>query len=245
MTKVAILKLNKLLKKLLNYSIWFSLEKKITNIVYTYFKSLTAMKKTLLRLLLLSPILMAFQCDEDGYDIIQNEYTVTLTNQSNFSIDDVIWIEGKVSSKGYDTETNDSIFLESPIIEDLNIMKLMQQNSSNSLANSSGAVNEFVVVNDIGSDSSGVCDLAAVVVTSELSADELSYTYRIGFRATTTGDYFISFRKSDITNSNRNESIFNPYRITNNQNILGFDLCGRTSSRLTDESEREFFFTVN
>lgn len=188
---------------------------------------------------------MAFQCDEDFNEIIQNEYNVKLTNQSNFSIDDVIWIEGKVSSKGYDVEMNDSIFLESPVIEDLNIMKLMQQNSTTNLANATGAVNDFVIVNDIGSNSSGVCDLAAIVVTSELSVDEQFYTYRIGFKATTQGDYFISFRKSDITNPNRNEFIFNPYVLTNNPNTIGFDLCGTTSSRLTNESEREFFFTVN
>ncbi|MFY0603727.1 MAG: hypothetical protein JXQ93_07235 [Flavobacteriaceae bacterium] len=203
------------------------------------------MKKTILRLLLLSPILMAFQCFDDEYDIIQNEYNVTLTNQSNFAVNDIIWVEGKVSSKGFDTEVNDSIFLESPVIEDLNIMRLVQQNSITSQANSRGAINDFVIVNDIGSNSSGLCDLAAVIVTSELSADEKFYTYRIGFKATTQGDYFISFRKSDITNSTRNESIFNPYRLTNNENVLGFDLCGNTSARLTNESDREFFFTVN
>ncbi len=203
------------------------------------------MKKTILRLLILSPILMAFQCEEDGYPVIENEYDVTLTSQSNFAIDDIIWIEGKVSSKGFDTEVNDSIFLESPVIEDLNIMKLMDQTSGTSLANSTGSVNDFVIVNDIGSNSSGVCELSSLVLTSELSADEQFYTYRIGFKATTQGDYFISFRKSEITNLDRNEAIFNPYRITNNENVIGFDLCGSTSLRLTNESEREFFFTVN
>lgn len=207
------------------------------------------MKKTILRLLILTPLLMAFQCEEEEeYNtIFTNEYKAALTVQPNFNIDDIIWIEGKVSSKGFDASANDSIFLENTVIEHFNIMKLQinQSNDVSNYINSTGAIGDFVIVNDIGSHYFGVCEEASVVLISELSADELFFTYRIGIKATIAGDYFVSFRKSIILNIERNEDIFRPYQLTNNPMTIGFDLCGKSSVRRTNESDREFFFTVN
>lgn len=59
------------------------------------------MKKIII-LLCIVPLLMATQCEEDSVPtIFRNNFKVKIINQSNLSVDDTIWIEGRVSSEVY------------------------------------------------------------------------------------------------------------------------------------------------
>jgi hypothetical protein len=202
------------------------------------------MYKNFLKLIFLTPFLMAFQCDDEiESTFIFNNYTVSVTPQSNFLVDNIIWINGSVSSKVYDLETNDSIFLDNWSQGDqFSIMKFIEPTQS---SNCIDAINNFELIIDVGDFSFlPSCENAEMTAQSELSIDTLSYTYRIGLKALASGDYVISWNNSTINNENRNEYIINNYPLENFPNQIGFDKCGNVSWRLLNESEREFYFSV-
>ncbi len=189
------------------------------------------------------PFLMAFQCEEDeepSYSF--NTFRVQISPESNFSLNDTIWVEGLVSSQVLDLETNDSITGIDPQTDNFGVFKFINPTD---ISNCQDAIDQFELVLDIG-DTFGipVCENADVLALPELDSDETSFRYRIGFKPITTGDFVFSFRNAELRNTARNEVIIEDYPITNFPGQIGFQRCERVSWRILSESEREYYFSV-
>ncbi|WP_046757090.1 hypothetical protein [Kordia jejudonensis] len=202
------------------------------------------MKKKLLTYILLAPLLMAFQCEEDELQstLTYNTYKVNVTMQSNFSVDETIWINGRVSSKAFDTAVNDSIFSDIAQSDTFSIYKFIEPTA---VSNCKDAIDKFELIFDSGSYSFlPSCENAQIHAIPELESSELFFSYRIGLKAIEPGDYVISWQDAAIQNTSRNESIVDNYPIENHPNQIGFNRCENVSWRFLNESQREFYFTV-
>lgn len=200
------------------------------------------MFKNLLKIIVVAPLLMAFQCDDElESTLVFNNYNVQATPQASFSVNDTIWLTGLVSSKAYDLAINDSVFYNNPQADILSIMKFIEPTQT---ANCIGAINKFELINELGSINFLSCENAELTVHSNITSDSLSYKYKIGLKALQAGDYIISWQNSKLTNHNRNTSIAHNYPIEDHQNQIGFNKCGNVSWRYLNESEREYYFTV-
>lgn len=200
-----------------------------------------------IKIFLLAPILMAFQCsDDDNFSNtkIFNNYNVEITPQSSFSINDTIWINGKISSMVFDTEINDSIFSNPPLSDAILVMKFIAPTNSSSF-NCKDAIDKFELIPELGGLTFlPVCENAQMSTHSELSADSTYYSHRIGLKPLYTGDYVLSWHSSSLTNQNRNEYIFYEYQLDLFPNDLGFNKCGSQSWINAVESDHQFYFRV-
>src|SRR5690554_4312362 len=86
------------------------------------------MFKNLLKFIVMAPLLMATTCEDDLEEntIVYNVYKTQVTPEYSFSMNDTIWISGKISSKVYDEAVNDSIFLENPHTDEFSIHKFIE-----------------------------------------------------------------------------------------------------------------------
>lgn len=186
---------------------------------------------------------MAFQCDDEiESTIVFNNYNVNITPQSSFSINDTIWLNGNVSSNVYDLAINDSIFYDRSQGDVFSIMKFIEPTQS---SNCRDAIDKFKLIKEVGGITFlPICENAQMTVHSEITIDNLSYKYRIGLKALIAGDYVISWQNSTIDNENRNEYIIDNYPLENHPNQIGFNKCGNVSWRDLNESEREYYFSV-
>jgi len=202
------------------------------------------MLKKLWILILIVPILMAFQCEDEFEEspLIYNVYKAKVTPEANFSLNDTIWITGRVSSNAFDESMNDSVFSNSPQKDVFSIYKFFEPND---LSNVRDAINQFTLVFEMGQFSFfSACENAQIQVLPELENSNLFYTYKIGLKPVTTGDYVISWQNTIIQNLDRNEFIIENYPIENHPDQIGFNSCGSVSWRFLDESEREYYFSV-
>lgn len=199
--------------------------------------------RVLAYLVILSPILMAFQCDDEQENLIEyNTYSVKVTSKRIFSFSETIWIEGQVSSKAFNLSTNDSIFNENNISNSISIFKFITPTEH---SNSKDAIDNFEIVFDKGTiDFLPSCGNAQMNIDAELDSDRLFYTYRIGIKPKSKGDFIISFFDSNLNNQSKNISIANNYPIARHPNQIGFDKCGLISWLDIDQSTNEYFFTV-
>jgi hypothetical protein len=200
-------------------------------------------KKLFYNLLLLSPLLMAFQCEEDlDPQYAFNTHKVSISSDSNYSLNDTIWIEGKVSSLVLDLNSNDSIFDIEPQADDFSVFKFIPPTE---VSNCKDALDHFELIFDTGDYSFiPACENADVVARPELESNEAFYSYRIGLRTLNPGDYVISWRNATIGNEMRHAFIGEDYPIENFPDQIGFDRCGRSSWRFINESDREYYFRV-
>lgn len=202
------------------------------------------MFKKFLKLILVAPLLMAFQCEDDFDEstLVFNSFKVNITAQSNFSLNDTIWITGRTSSNVFDLALNDSIFAENPRSDVFSIYKFMEPNE---VSNCKDAINAFDLRFDSGQFSAlPSCENAQLQVIPELENNNIFYTYRIGLKPNFTGDYVISWEDAIIGNLDRNEFIINNYPIANHPNQIGFNSCNNVSWRFLNESQGEYYFTV-
>lgn len=192
---------------------------------------------------LLLPFLLAFQCEEDDEPSYSfNTYRVQISPESSFSLTDTIWVEGLVSSKVLDLETNDSITGIDPQTDDFGVFKFINPTE---IINCQDAIDQFEVILDIGDYFDiPICENADVLALPELDSDETSFRYRIGFKPLSTGDFVFSFRNAELRNTARNEAIIEDYPITNFPGQIGFQRCERVSWRILSESEGEYYFSV-
>jgi len=199
--------------------------------------------KNVFKLFVLSFFLMAFQCDDDmGSSLVFNTFKTSVTPQSNFTLNDTIWVTGKISSRVFDNETNDSIFFnDHPFSDEFLVMKLI---NSNPEFTSEGAIDHFKIVTSVGDSYTSVCDESNLIAQNALGSDMEFYTYKIGFVPLQTADYVFSFRDATLTNSERNEHIIQNYLMAAHPGEIGFDQCGSYSYRILSETNREFYFTV-
>ncbi|PQV49592.1 hypothetical protein CLV33_103229 [Jejuia pallidilutea] len=202
------------------------------------------MFKKVLKFILVAPLLMAFQCEDEFEEstLVFNSFKVNISAQSSFSLNDTIWITGKTSSKVFDLALNDSIFAESPRSDIFSIYKFIEPTE---VYNCKDAIDKFDLMFDIGQFSAlPSCENAQLQVIPRLETNNISYTYRIGLKPNFTGDYVISWQDGIIRNLDRNEFIINNYPIANYPNQIGFNSCDNVSWRFLNESEREYYFTV-
>lgn len=199
--------------------------------------------KKLMYLLLLSPILMAFQCDDDTDELREfNKYSVKVTPKRVFSMLETIWIEGRVSSKAFQYSTNDSIFNEKNNANTLSVFKFITPTEN---FNSKDAINKFDIIYERGTATFlPSCENAQMSVDAQLDSNELFYTYKIGLKPKEKGDYILSFLDSNLRNQEKNIAIAENYPITRHPNQLGFNKCGLGSWLELDQSKNEYFFTV-
>ena len=201
------------------------------------------MNKRIIQLLLLSPFLMAFQCEEeaDGH-LFFNRYKTTISEQSNYSTGETIWIEGRVSALVFDTAVNDSVFTEQPLPDEFSVYQLV---TPDAFSNAKDAVNKFEIIAETGEFSSSIpCQNALLKIWPELDDDGEFYSYRLGISTNEPGDYVLSWRDGFIQNANRHVFIIDNYPIENHPNQIGFNTCGSVSWRFLNESEREYYLTV-
>lgn len=202
------------------------------------------MFKKVLKFILLAPLLMAFQCEDEFEEstLVFNSFKVNITAQSNFSLNDTIWITGRTSSKVFDLTLNDSILAGNPRSDIFSIYKFIEPTE---VSNCKDAIDKFELTFDIGQFSAlPRCENAQLQVIPELESNSMSYTYKIGLIPNSSGDYVISWEDGVIRNLDRNEFIINNYPIANHPNQIGFNSCNNVSWRFLNESEREYYFTV-
>ncbi|MFT4848889.1 MAG: hypothetical protein ACI83B_001425 [Sediminicola sp.] len=112
-------------------------------------------------------------------------------------------------------------------------------------SNCKDAIDKFELINEVGYFSFlPACENAQMTATSEMTIDDSSYTYRIGLRALESGDFVISWQNSKIDNENRNEYIIDNYPIEFHQNQIGFNKCGSVSWRFLNDSDKEYYFSI-
>ncbi len=199
---------------------------------------------TILKFLLIAPLLMAFQCEEElgESSLVINEFQVAVTPEWNFSLDDTIWVSGRLSSKALDLAEHDSVFLDTPPAD---VFSLYQFIEPTALSNCQDAIDQFVLIMENGTKSFiPSCENAHLQALPELESNGLFYNYRIGLIPTTTGDYVISWQSGILQNLDRNEFIIDAYLMENHPGQIGFNSCGNHSWRYLNESEREYYFRV-
>ena len=197
----------------------------------------------LLKILCFVPFLMAITCEEDlEPQFVFNNYKVSISPESRFSINDTIWITGRVSSNVLDITANDSVFGIEPLADVFGVFELIDPTE---VSNATAALDQFELVFDRGDfDFIPICENADVVARPVLDLTESFYSYRIGLKALNRGDYVISLQSGILQNTNRHESILEDYPLPNFTGQIGFDRCGRPSWRSLNESDREYYFIV-
>ena len=203
------------------------------------------MKKSLFLLFALSLFLMSFQCDdEDEGTIVVNNFKATVSD-ATLSVNDTLWIHGRLSSQAFDEAIGDSIPYSFSNGDFFSIFRLK---SADNEGNSIDAVNNFEVINEGGIISEpGVCSNSGLSIEGTLSDDSSEYVYRIGLKPTMEGDYVLNwnFAETTITNTDRNTEILTNYPVDGNPNTIEFNTCGIISILPNIEtSDRLYFFSV-
>jgi hypothetical protein len=196
-----------------------------------------------LSVFILMLFLMAFQCEEDlEPQFAFNKYKVAISPEASFSINDTIWIKGRISSYALDLNTNDSIFGIEPPSDSFGVFKLMTPADA---SNCRDALDKFELIFSTGDFSFiSACENADLIALPELEADESFYSYRIGLKAMHPGDYVISLQDGNLLNTNRNEYLIEDYPLVNYPGQIGFNRCGSVSWRFLAASDAEYFFRV-
>lgn len=203
-------------------------------------------KRVLLSLLCLAPLLMATQCDDDDRQtLFTNNFKAVIIPKSSISVNDTLWIEGRVSSKGFGVIQKDSVFNGNGMADFISVFKFVTPDMVASI-NTKDALDSFELINDKGDIERGsVCPNADLVIVGALSPDESSYVYRVGFKALQKGDYLLRWNnKNQIVNSDHHTEILSSY-LLKMPNQIGFNRCGSFSWTIEKNNlEQEYFFNV-
>ncbi|WP_299679809.1 hypothetical protein [uncultured Dokdonia sp.] len=203
------------------------------------------MKKSLSMLFVLSLLLMSFQCeDEPSEVIITNNFKATISD-IDLSLNDTLWITGRVSSQAFNETLGDSIpndFNNGDLVSIYKLRPAMDQ------SNSVDAINNFEIIEEVGQTSRlGACPNGGLAIEGTLSEDSSEYRYKIGLKPVVEGDYVLSWNfDTSITNTDRNTEILSNYPVDGNPNTLEFDNCGIVSTLPNiDASTKLYFFSVD
>ncbi|MFC5194297.1 hypothetical protein ACFPH8_03045 [Bizionia hallyeonensis] len=202
------------------------------------------MFKNLLKVIIIAPFLVATTCEDDleADKLVYNVYKANVSTDYSYSINDTIWISGKISSNLFNASINDSIFMEIPQSDHFSIYKFIEPTN---VSNCQDAIDSFELVRTNGQLTfSNYCENGTIIAFPELENNREFYSYRIGLKPKFNGDYVISWRNGMLQNSNRNEFIIENYPIENFPNQIGFNSCGDVSWRYLNESDKEYYFKV-
>lgn len=208
------------------------------------------MRKNIRKALLVcsaSPLFMAVLCEkvDELPPLIYNDIHVSVSEASNFSTSDTLWISAKVSSLVFDEGVQDSIRNSNEFVSD--IISVLRMKSENRTSNTTEAIRDFEIVTRTGSiDFLGACPESELIANAPLTANRQSYMYEIGLVPINAGDFVLAWRPgSALQNSELNQQILEKYPIQGDTNQLGLTKCGITSTLLdVKSSSNEFFFTV-
>lgn len=204
-------------------------------------------KKELMKklvLLFFAPLLMATQCEDDTTEtVFRNNFKVKITNQTDLNINDTIWIEGRVSSKVYDSKIGDSTFADYPDPLDISLFKFTTPTPN---YNAKDAIDKFDVIHPNGLvDFLGMCTNSSMRITPTLNSDGSLYKFKIGLKAKDSGDFIIKFPyKQKIENTERHLFLITAYPSPNHNYLIGFNRCGYTTWELESDTG-DYCFKVN
>lgn len=202
------------------------------------------MKKSLSLLFVLSLLLMSFQCDDEPDEIIiTNNFKATISD-TNLSLNDTLWITGRISSQAFNETLGDSIPND---FNNGDLVSIYRLRPATNQSNSVDAINNFEIIEEVGQTSRlGACPNGGLAIEGVLSEDNSEYRYRVGLKSTVEGDYILSWNfDTNITNTDRNTEILSNYPVDGNPNTIEFDNCGIVSTLPNiDTSDRLYFFSV-
>ena len=200
-------------------------------------------KKTLLVLIL--PLLIATQCDEEdecfGFEEFQG-YTITVENiQTVYNTNETIWLNATVSSTLFNdcTETEEVTSNADLFVDSIFIVKLVESDME-----INSEITDANTIFNIGSQFNFSTCNEAVNITPVISDDGQEFMYRLGVENAELGDYCIvsGWGRSTTINDGvtNNSDIYEAYN--NGENTLKFDNCGQIYTRTLEDAL--YFFSV-
>jgi hypothetical protein len=194
--------------------------------------------------LLLSPIIVAMQCDEDddcGY-FFPAPYIVDVGNdQSAYSVNDTIWLSAEMTSKFLNScePENDSIIVSDPepFREGLFLLKLISPQDGKNAAN---AATELEVVYDIAVPEQGISCAGAFQFFPVLTDDQQKYKYRVGVVPHALGTFAVVFSSASTfsTATELHVDLSTPFALP--EGTVRFEGCGDIFTR--DPAYRQAYF---
>lgn len=195
----------------------------------------------------LSLFLAAFSCNNEDdnmqQNLFRNEFKVAISENNNFVVNDTLWINGLVSSRAFNSDLNDSVFIEISRSHQIELYKFV---TPTEVYNVKDAISSFDLIHTNHDVSFlGICSNGSLGIDSNLNMEGNLYKYKLGLRLLESGDYLINFgRQTIIQNAELNLNIANNYLMPNNNSLIGFNKCNSTSSTSTN-LEGIYCFKVN
>ena len=198
--------------------------------------------KTIFKILLLSPFLMATTCDDEFPTLYANPIVSTVSPHATYNTNDTIWIQGRTSSRAYNTTTRDSVFndVNLPFCS-LRVYKLVLPENR---LNTSIAIDKFGFIQAKGAFTLLESCNGGFAIEPELSQDSMSYIYKLGLKALAPGDYMIRTDDSTINNNNIHTEISNKYQIPQYLDYIEMTSCYGNSDIQISTAKQLYFFTI-
>lgn len=204
-------------------------------------------KISILPMILLGCLLMAFQCDDDKQTLFGNDVQANLTAAPDFSVGDTLWIRGQVSANVYDSELRDSVFDPSyEFSSQFSLSELVQVSTDRTNEIEIGdALDRFRIVNREGSSSTGRCSASELRMLTELDEENNQYRYEIGLVPREAGEYILHFYSGTrIRNTDRNLDLLNGFSTgASNPSLTCRDCCSGFSLDV-QATQSDFLFSV-
>lgn len=205
-------------------------------------------KFSILLLILLGCLVMAFQCDDDKQTLFGNNVQANLTAPADFSVGDTLWIRGQVSANVYDSELRDSVFDPSyEFSSQLSLSELVQvsPDRTNEIQ-ISDALDRFRIINREGSSSAGRCSASELRILTELDQENNQYRYEIGLVPREAGEYILHFYSgTGIRNNDRNLDVLNAFTTGASNPSLTCRNCCSGFSLDVQATQSDFLFSVD
>ena len=185
---------------------------------------------------------MATTCDDDFPTLYSNPIISTVSPQATYTTNDTIWIQGRTSSRAYNTKTQDSIFndINLPFCS-LRVYKLVIPENR---VNTTLAIDKFSFIQTTGTFTALEACNSGFAIEPELSQDSMSYIYKLGLKALAPGDYMIRTDDSTINNINIHTEISNKYQIPQYLDYIEMMSCYENSDIQISTAKQLYFFTI-
>lgn len=203
------------------------------------------MNRKIFLLILVCPLLLAVRCEDDDYflgNYLSNNFKVTVDAQNNLRVGDTIWVKANVSAYVFEEVTNDSVFVDFGFSDNFFVSEFVVPIGDYNVVD---AVNRFEVIPKTGITYAPLnCENSAILVDAEIDFNNTKYTYEIGLRLLTEGDFILSWSRSDLTNEQRNLELLNDYPLDVSFFQVGFLQCERISWRNVVDISRDYLLRV-
>lgn len=204
-------------------------------------------KISILPMILLGCLLMAFQCDDDKQTLFGNEVQASFQSNPDFSVGDTLWIRGQVSANVYDSELRDSVFDPSyEFFSQFSLSELIEVSTDRTNEIEIGdALDRFRIVNREGSSSTGRCSDSELTLLTELDEDNNQYRYEIGLVPRDAGEYILHFYSgTTIRNTDRNLDVLNAFNTGASNPSLTCRNCCSSFGLDVQATQSDYLFSV-